>query len=240
MRILVMHQGHYGQRILEHIRKSGPQTWVIETISSPRALPIVIDEPEDFLPSKIPQADLLLALSESPETAQLIPAIARLSEVKAVITPIDHSAWLPPGLKNQIQQEMGKMGVASVFPKTFCTLTERDSGFGTEVETYDNQYISSFATYFGRPKLEIRVHPQSGKITEVRVERSAPCGSTHRVAEKLIGVDVKEAVPQAGLHAHHYPCLASMDMEPWGDTLMHISGYVVNDEVKRRIEPFLK
>jgi hypothetical protein len=60
------------------------------------------------------------------------------------------------------------------------------------------------------------------------VQRSAPCGSTHLVAEKLTGVHIKEAVPQAGLHAHHYPCLASMHLEPTGDTLMHISGYVVN------------
>jgi hypothetical protein len=64
------------------------------------------------------------------------------------------------------------------------------------------------------------------------VERSAPCGSTHYVAEKLTGLRVEEAIPQAGLHAHHYPCLASMQMEPNGDTLMHISGYVVNDEVE--------
>jgi hypothetical protein len=29
-----------------------------------------------------------------------------------------------------------------------------------------------------------------------------------------------------------------MNMEPTGDTLMHISGYVVNEEVEREIKPF--
>lgn len=45
-------------------------------------------------------------------------------------------------------------------------------------------------------------------------------------------------VPQAGLFAHHFPCLASMHLEPAGDTLMHVSGYVVNDEVERELRPW--
>ena len=128
------------------------------------------------------------------------------------------------------------MGATAVFPRTFCTLTENTVGYGNDVENYDSERIASFARYFGRPRLRIEVDVQGARITVVRVERSAPCGSTHYVAEKLSGVPVGEAVPQAGLHAHHYPCLASMQMEPTGDTLMHISGYVVNDEVERRIK----
>ena len=235
MRILALHQGHYGERIVGHIKESAPEGWVIEVISPPRALPIVIDEPEEFLPSDIPQADLLLAMSESPETAQLVPAIARLSGVKAVIMPVDNSAWLPLGLQNELRREIAGMGVTAVFPRTFCTLTENTVGYGNDVENYDNQSIASFARYFGRPSLKIEVDAQGTRITGVKVERSAPCGSTHYVAEKLMGLLVEEAVPQAGLHAHHYPCLASMQMEPTGDTLMHISGYVVNDEVEREL-----
>ena len=235
MRILALHHGHYGERIVGHIQRTAPEGWVIEVISPPRALPIVIDEPEEFLPSDIPQADLLLAMSESPETAQLVPAIARLSGVKAVIMPVDNSAWLPLGLQNELRREIAGMGVTAVFPRTFCTLTENTVGYGNDVENYDNQSIASFARYFGRPSLKIEVDAQGTRITGVKVERSAPCGSTHYVAEKLMGLLVEEAVPQAGLHAHHYPCLASMQMEPTGDTLMHISGYVVNDEVEREL-----
>ncbi len=240
MRILALFQKHYGERIVEHIKKHAPQEWAIEAISLPLVLPVIVDEPEEFLPPNIPQATLLLALSVSPEAAQLIPAVAKLSGAKAVIMPIDNSAWLPLGLKNQLQQELAGMGVTAVFPNTFCTLTENSTGFGDDVEPYDNEYIASFTRYFGRPKLEIKVDTQSGTIAEVKVERCAPCGSTHRVAEKLVGVRVEEAVPQAGLHAHHYPCLASMKMEPMGDTLMHIAGFVVNEEVERKLKPLRK
>jgi hypothetical protein len=236
MRILALHQGHYGGRIIGHIKESAPTGWVVEVITPPRALPIVIDEPEEFLPSRIPQADLLLAMSESPETAQLVPAIARLSRVEAVIMPVDNSAWLPLGLQNELQREIAGTGAAAVFPKTFCTLTEKTTGYGNDVENFGSECIASFAGCFGRPRLKIEVDTQANRITGVRVERSAPCGSTHYVAEKLVGVSIREAVPQAGLHAHHYPCLASMQMEPTGDTLMHISGYVVNDEVERRLK----
>jgi len=236
MRILVLHQGHYGERIVAHIQKTAPENWVIKVVTPPRALPIIIDEPEEFLPSNIPHADLLLAMSESPETAQLVPAIARLSKVGAVIMPVDNSAWLPLGLQNELQREITGLGATAVFPRIFCTLTENTVGYGSDVENYDNEYIASFARYFGRPGLKIEVDEKGARITGIKVERSAPCGSTHYVAERLIGVPVREAVPQAGLHAHHYPCLASMQMEPTGDTLMHISGYVVNDEVERELK----
>ncbi|MFC1953155.1 DUF166 domain-containing protein [Chloroflexota bacterium] len=240
MRILVLNQGFYGQRIVEHIKKSAPQDWIIESITPPLALPIIIDEPAEFLPSHITQSDLLLALSESPQTAQLVPEIANLSKVKAVIMPVDDSLWLPLGLQNQLRQEMEKIGVTAAFPKTFCTLTEKTTGFRGDIETFDSEYIASFAKYFGKPKLKIKVDSRKERILEVVVERSTPCGSTHIVAEKLVGVPIEEAIPQAGLHAHHYPCLASMQMEPTGETLMHISGYVVNEEVEQELKPFHK
>ena len=234
MRILALHQGHYGERIVEHIKRTAPEGWVLETIMPPRTLPIVIDEPEEFLPSDIPQADLLLAMSESPETAQLVPAIARLSGVAAVIMPVDNSAWLPPGLQNELQREIVRMGATAVFPRTFCTLTEETVGYyDKDIAAHRSEQIAVFARYFGRPRLKIELDAAGTRITGVKVERSAPCGSTYYVAEKLVGLPVEEAVPQAGLSAHHYPCLASMQMEPTGDTLMHISGYVVNDEVER-------
>ena len=154
--------------------------------------------------------------------------------------PVDNSVWLPLGLKNELMREITGMGITAVFPRTFCTLTENCVGYGDGVENYDSEHIASFARYFGRPRLRIEVDQPSARIIRVEVERSAPCGSTHLVAEKLIGVHIKEAVPQAGLHAHHYPCLASMEMEPTGDTLMHLSGYVLNEEVERSIRPFLK
>lgn len=239
MRIIVLIQGSYGERIVQNLRQRSPQGWRIEAITITRALPLIVDEPEEFLSSNIPQADLLLALTESAGAAQLIPAVVRLSGAKSVIAPIDNSAWLPLGLKNQLQRELAELGVAAVFPKTFCTLTETSAGFRGNAEPYDNEHIASFARHFGRPKLKISVDPQNGGIIEVMVERGAPCGSTHFAADNLVGVVVGEVVPRAGLIVHHYPCLASMQREQIDEglleTLMHVSGYVMNEEVEREI-----
>ena len=132
------------------------------------------------------------------------------------------------------------MGVTAVFPKTFCTLTERTACFGEDIEIYESPYVASFATHFGKPKLKIKTDVKGKKIVKVEVERGAPCGSTDSVAEKLVGIAIKEAVPQAALYAFHYPCLASMSMEPTGDTLMHVSGYVVNEEVYRELQSYYR
>jgi len=179
---------------------------------------------------------------ESPGAAQLMSTVVKLSRAKAVIAPIDNSAWLPPGLKNQLQRELAEKGVAAVFPKTFCTLTENTTGFRRSAEPYNSEIIASFAKHFGKPRLKIKVDPQSRTITEVTVERSAPCGSTRFVAQKLVGMPADKVIPYAGLITHHYPCLASMQQEQLDDrlfdTLMHISGYVMNEDVEPQVKPF--
>ncbi len=239
MRILALIQGQYGERIVENIRQRSPQGWKIEATTVPRALPPIVDEPADFLPSGMPQADLLLSLTESSSAAQLIPAAVGLSGAKSVISPIDNSAWLPVGLRNQLRRELADMGVAAVFPKTFCTLTENSAGFRADAESHDDAHIASFASQFGRPRLQITVDPHNRSIVEVVVKRGSPCGSTHFAAERMAGMASDDAIPRAGLIVHHYPCLASMQPEQIDEelteTLMHVSGYVMNEEVERGI-----
>ncbi len=229
MRILAFCRGLYGNRIARHIKDTNGQGWRVDVLDVPRGLPPVIDDPEEFLPSDVPEADLLLAMGESAESAQLVPALARLCRARATILPVDNSAWVPSGLRNQISTEISNLGVTPVFPRTFCTLTETSSGPGSDTVAHDHSVIAEFAGRFGRPRLAIQV--DGDRIAAVEVKRSSPCGSTFLVAQKLVGVRVTEAVPQAGLHAHHYPCLASMSLEPGGETLMHVSGHVVNEEV---------
>lgn len=75
-------------------------------------------------------------------------------------------------------------------------------------------------------------------IEDVIVKRGAPCGSTHFAAAKLKGMPATEIVPQAGLMALHYPCLASMHPQRIGEqieTLMHISGRIVNEELEKEL-----
>lgn len=243
MHILVFTQGPYGERIFRNIKEAGPTEWVVESIKLPRALPAIIDEPEEFLPKDLPKADLLIFLSESPQAPQLLPFLATRTGARAVIAPVDNSAWMPPGLKNQIQKELASLGIASAFPKTFCTLTEDSCGYRRSAEPYQSEVIAAFAKRFGRPKLRLKINPETKTIEAVEVERGAPCGSTHHAAGRLIGVSIKEAVPKAGLLCHHYPCLASMEKEQIDgelyDTLMHLSGYVINEEVEEQIKSLL-
>lgn len=240
MRILAAIQGEYGKRIAENVTRRMPDDWTLETITLPRALPVLIDEPEEFLPSEIPAADLLLGLIESDGAAQLVPAIARISGVKSVIVPVDNSAWLPLGLQNQLDQEMARDGIKSVYPKTFCTLTEDSSGYRSNTVPYDDEMISSFTRYFGRPKLVITLDGSGENIATVVVERGSPCGSTCHAAEKMAGMSVNDVMPRAGLIVHQFPCLASMQQDEIDkgvfEPLMNISGYLMNEEVEAKLK----
>ena len=108
MHLLIAYQGHYGKRITAHIRQHKPADWKIETITLPPVLPVLIDDPTEFLPDSIKRANLVLGLCENEGAAQLIPGLAIKSGAKAVIMPIDNAKWITQGLKNQLKNEMAK------------------------------------------------------------------------------------------------------------------------------------
>ncbi len=229
MRILVIIQGNYGKRIVNNLFSNAPKDWKIDVWKAPLHLPPIIEEPEEFLPETFPQVDLLLSLGESAGVAELIPDLVRLSEAKAAIVPCDNLDWLPPGLKNQIKQELGILKVDSVFPSPFCSLTDKFS---------ENKYIKSFTRFFGKP--EITITCSEGKISKVIIHKEAPCGCTRFIAQKLVGVQVKEAEEKAALFHHYYPCLASMKMRAgFKDSLLHQSANMTKSIVKKAIEACL-
>ena len=242
MKIIVLTQGPYGERIARNLRENAPLDWKVEEITLPKRLPQLIDDPDEFLPANIPQTDLLLAAGESPGAAQLIPDFVKRSGAKAVIAPVDNSAWLPPGLANQLKTELSGMGVAAVFPKPFCSLTENSYGFRRAAQPYSDETIATFARRFGRPKLKIKVNPETKLIEHVEVLRNSACGSVAHAARGMVGLSADEADTKAGLILHHYPCLCSMNQE-WlddrlYDTLMHASGYIMNEEVAEQVKPY--
>jgi hypothetical protein len=242
MKILVLTQGPYGERIARNLRENAPSDWKIEEIALPKRLPQLIEEPEEFLPETIPQADLLIAAGESPGAAQLIPDFVKRCGAKGVIAPIDNSAWLPPGLANQLKTELAGMGVTAVFPKPFCSLTENSYGFRRAAQPYNDETIATFARRFGRPKLKIKVNPETKLIEHVELLRNSACGSVAHAAKRMVGLSADEADTKAGLILHHYPCLCSMNQE-WlddrlYDTLMHASGYIMNEEVAEQVKPY--
>jgi hypothetical protein len=243
MRILVAYQGDYGLRKLKNLQKNGPAEWKVASYRLPKALPIFIDDPEELLPPTLPPADLLLALGENPAVGDLIAPLARLAGVKSALVPIDNDLWVPPGLARQLKAELRALGVAAVFPRPLCSLTREFSGYGAHRESYQDPWISEFASHFGAPEVKIQVDAETKTVRSVEVVRDAVCGCTRYVAEKLVGIAAAEAEMQAGLIHHHYPCWASMEKVPvdegYEDTLMHLSGYVLKASVAEQVKPFL-
>lgn len=221
--VLVVEQGAWGQRIVEHLIKSAPAHWALNRMSLPRDLPMLVDEPSALLPREMPYADLVLLLSEHPSTVQLLPGIVLATGARAAIAPIDNPSWMPLGEANRVARLLKDMGVASAFPRPFCTLAE-----------VGDEAIDEFARYFGAPLVEIE--SLEGKVKSMTVHRGAPCGCTEFVAERMEGAPLQESVERAGLLHHHYPCLASMAREEdLGDTLMHISGQRLKQDVEREV-----
>ncbi len=240
MRILVIHCGNYGQRYVDHMRAHGPGDWTVHVWKAPAVLPPMIDYPEDYLPDELPPADLILSVHEHPGVAELLPDIARMTGARAVIAPVDNESWLPRGLARQLRGWLADIGVACVTPKPFCSLTETEYWVTRrERQPYDDPLITAFARHFGAPKLRLTIDPQTRTVTAVAVERDIACGLARFVAEHLVGKPVDDAEQEAGLLHHHFPCLASMGIDPdYGDTLLHVSGNILKDEVGAQVKPF--
>jgi hypothetical protein len=247
MRILAIISGDYGRRHVDNLRAHGPEDWQIEVWRAPAVLPPIVDYPEDHLPEHLPASDLILSFAELKGVAELLPDIARMTGAKAVIVAVDNEAWLPRGLARQLRRWLGDIGVACATPKPLCSLTEDRYSVARRQEIeYAGEdggaaLIAAFARHFGRPELSLTLDPETRVITAAEVHRDAVCGCARHVAQGLVGVSADEAVQAAGLLHHHYPCLASMVKDPaFGDTLMHVSGNILKDDVAAQVKPFIE
>jgi thymidylate synthase len=240
MHILAIISGEYGVRHVDNIRRHAPTGWDIQIWKAPQTFPLVIDYPEDYLPENLPESDLILSFAEHKGVAELLPDIAKMTGAKAVIVAVDNETWLPRGLARQLRGWLQNMDVACATPKPLCSLTEHDFGVTRRQRIlYESPEITEFARLFGQPKLEIEVDPERRLISAVNVRRDAVCGCARYVAEGLVGLSVEEAEEKAGLLHHHYPCLASMGKDiDFGDTLMHVSGNVLKDNVAAQVKAY--
>lgn len=242
LKILAIISGEYGRRHAANVQEHAPPGWSVEVWQAPAVLPLMIDYPEDYVPDSLPAADLVLAFGENKGIAELVPEVVKLAGARAVIAPVDNEAWLPRGLARQLRGWLEDMGVPCVTPKPLCSLTETDYATGRRQRvTYDDPLIAEFARYFGRPEMRLTVDPDTRQITGVEVSRDAVCGCARYVAERLVGVSADEAEQEAGMLHHHFPCLASMGIDlDYGDTLLHISGNIMKDNVAEQVKPFKK
>jgi len=226
MRILAIIQGHYGERMVDTWRRYGSEGWQVEALRIEGPLPSMMEDPSQYLPGEIPQADLVVSLGEEPGVAEMLPDIVKASGARAVIVPVDNRAWVPPGLGRQLERSFARQAVAAVFPVPFCSLRESDS---------EDPLIREFAHHFGLPEVELEVEGE--RVQGGRAIRSAPCGSTYFVVEELKGTKVQDAEERAGILHHNYPCLATMTIDwQFQDTLMHRAGYFTKEAVKKALK----
>lgn len=234
LRLFVLYQGHYGQRILDNVRRYAPKSWKVEAWRPPSALPQVVDDPSEFLPLHLPTVDLILSLGESPSAAQLLPGVVERTGAQNVIAPIDNTDWLPDGLARQLSAQLTMRDIVTVFPKPFCSLTEDSYNVREQAVSFDSPWIAEFARHFGRPAF--RIECTNGAIAKVKVKRDTACGCGRDVARQLVGLDVNDAVIQAGLFQHHYPCLATMRVDfTLGEPLIQVSGNFIRQAVETEI-----
>jgi hypothetical protein len=103
---------------------------------------------------------------------------------------------------------------------------------------YRHPLITEFASRFGSPAFSMEV--SDGVIARAAVERDSACGCARHVAQGLVGIRVTDAVQEAGMLHAHYPCFASMNQDAdYHDTLMHVSGHILQDAVRSALLPFL-
>jgi hypothetical protein len=237
-RVLAVTQGLWGERIAANVVNHAPGDWEVKVWSAPRVIPPIVDDPDEFLPDELPGTDLLLALGEAAGLAQLIPDIVRMTGARSVLAPIDRSESLPSGLALQLEGWLAEVGVPIVFPMPFCSLTPETINRPPRKATYDDPLVRRFAAHFGRPVFKATV--DKDRIGGIEVVRDAACGCARHVADGLVGVAIEDAVEEAGLLHHHFPCLASMNKDPeYQDTLMHVSGNILKDSLKEEIQPYL-
>ena len=201
-------------------------------LPSPSELPALIDDPEKYLPKKVPKADLCISSGLHKDLLLELPRFIEETGMRGLIVPIEDFIEVSAGLRKQLIEECEDRGLESAFPKPFCSLEPVE----------DKPTISRFIEEFkvGRPKLEISTVKKGGYevIESVIVRRSAPCGSTWYVARKLIGVSVeKEALYDAIAKAHHtYPCTATMNVDPEvKEPILHIGGFIIREAVEEAL-----
>ena len=221
MRIEIVHVGgRYAERVIQHLSEMSPGN--VDAYQLPQSLPMVLDDPAEYLPGELGAGDVIIAINLHQDLLLEIPSAVKGGSVRALIAPIEDPTWIKPGLQRQVTQACANAGIETAFPKPFCAL---------ECST---PAIIEFCEQFrvGVPTFRFRI--ADGRIASAEVVRGSPCGLTHFVAQQLVGLPADDSLPErAGVLHHSYPCLASMHLDPaTGETIMHASLYLLRDRVR--------
>ncbi|MEM4311033.1 MAG: DUF166 family protein [Nitrososphaerales archaeon] len=196
-------------------------------------LPPFIENPREYMPKKMPEADLCIASGLHKDLLLELPYQLKEFRIKALIVPIEDFNEVPSGLRKQVEERCEELGLEYAFPKPFCSL--EPSPNKPTVSRFVNELK------IGRPLLEISIKKSGNNevIDSITVRRSAPCGSTWYIARKLRGIELKRETLYGEIaKAHHsYPCTATMKTDPeLKEPILHFSGYIIRKEFERALK----
>jgi hypothetical protein len=189
----VITRGKYGHRLIEAIKEHSD--FSVVTADLPEFVPLFIEDPDEFLEAinfdqRVFSAEIIITYSLHPDLTYSIAKLAAGAGVRSLI--------IPGGPSRASVHELNKISEAS----------------GMDIEVHEicctlepNEFNRPFADIFGSPVLKVKT--KDGKISDVKVIKGSPCGSTWHMAKEIVGVPVKDAPPKAGLLIQHYPCRAA-------------------------------
>lgn len=191
----VIKRGKYGNRLIDNVRKNSD--FRISSVEIPPLLPEFIEEPGDFLAGlnlekSVFSSDLVIAYTVHPD---LTCEIIRLAGENGAHAVIFAGREVRVGSRSRLEKMAEKYNLHVEVHDICCA-----------IEKCNHPVVDEFASRFGKPELEISV--KDGMITNVKVVRSAPCGSTWHAASGIIGINLKDAPARAGLLVQQYPCRA--------------------------------
>ena len=189
----VITRGKYGHRLIETVREHSD--FSIVTADLPEFVPVFIEEPDEFLEALnfnkyVFSAEIIITYSLHPDLTSAIAKLAAEAGVRSLIVPGGPSRASVPELK-----KISEVSGMDIEVDEICCSLE------------PNTFNRPFTEFFGSPILKVKT--KDGKITDVKVIKGAPCGSTWYMAKEIVGLEIKDAPPKAGLLIQHYPCRAT-------------------------------
>ncbi len=182
---------------------------IVDILDFPSVLPIMLDDPEEYIPTLVPEHDILLSISIHEEI--LLEFIKTYPKAKGVVVPQERSDVISPNFIKRISEFCNSKGIQTAFPKPFCAFHPPDG------------ILREFRKQFRIGKPEVEYSLENGFIRSTRVKVSAPCGATFYTCRGLEGAHLKD---ELGLVADKrlsaYPCTADHAVDrDFKDSITH-------------------